>query len=69
MTEDKPNINPEGPKKEDVKPINPPEDEKPHVGPKHLRIPHVGKKKVKPFNLFNGGPFRGGSLGRIDKKK
>lgn len=68
MAEDK-NINPEGPKKEEVKPINPVEDEKPHVGLKHLKIPHVGKREVKSLDLFNTGPFRGGSLGRKSRKK
>ena len=68
MPEDKSNINPEGPEKKDVNPINPEKDETPHVGPDHLKIPHIGKKKVRPLNLFETGPNRGGSLGRRDKK-
>jgi hypothetical protein len=69
MEEKKANINPDGPPDHERKPINPSDEVNPTVGPSHLRIPHVGRKKVIRLDLFNTGPFRGGSLGRTVKKK
>lgn len=62
-------INPDGPKPEDRKPVNPMDEEKPTVGTDAFKIPHIGKRTVRPLNLFDSGPFRGGSLGNKKNRR